>query len=131
MLSKANRPRPNTPPPHPHLSDPLTFKSFLRTPSPAQGGFIWDWVDQGLIRKVTTPDGRTVEGWGYGGDFGDDPNDAQFCINGMVWPDRTPHPSCYEAKEAMVSAEKAGRGNGRGKEVRMQGYGALTCMSAF
>ena len=63
-------------------------------------------MDQGLVRTVTTPDGRSVEAWGFGGDFGDDPNDAQFCINGMVWPDRTPHPSCFEAKEAMVRAEK-------------------------
>jgi hypothetical protein len=83
-------------------------------------------VDQGLVRTVTTPDGRTIEAWGYGGDFGDDPNDAQFCINGMVWPDRTPHPSCYEAKEAMVSAEKECGGSVGRKERGARPCGGLT-----
>ena len=41
-----------------------------------------DWVDQGLLKEFTTPDGRKVEGWAYGGDFGDAPHDANFCING-------------------------------------------------
>jgi len=59
-----------------------------------QGGFIWDWVDQGLA--AVDPRGR--EYWAYGGDFGDEPNDGNFCINGLVWPDRTPHPAMWEAK---------------------------------
>lgn len=46
--------------------------------------------------------GKTVEYWAYGGDFGSFPDDAQFCINGMIWPDRRPHPGCFEAKSAMV-----------------------------
>ncbi|MBT6149538.1 MAG: DUF4981 domain-containing protein, partial [Gemmatimonadetes bacterium] len=64
-----------------------------------QGGFIWDWVDQGL-RKT---DDRGVNYWAYGGDFGEERHDANFCINGLVWPDRTPHPGaasevkyCYQ-----------------------------------
>ena len=77
----------------------MPHPTFNRT----QGGFIWDWVDQGLDKTFTTPDGTPVKGWAYGGDFGDEPHDAQFCINGMVFPDRTPHPSCWEAKAAMVS----------------------------
>lgn len=48
--------------------------------------------------------GKTVEYWAYGGDFGSFPDDAQFCINGMIWPDRKPHPGCFEAKAAMVSS---------------------------
>ena len=74
-------------------------------PCPAtisQGGFIWDWVDQGLDKTFTKAGGNPVKGWAYGGDFGDEPHDAQFCINGMVFPDRTPHPACWEAKAAMV-----------------------------
>lgn len=59
-----------------------------------QGGFIWDWCDQGLLQ--TLPDGRTR--WAYGGDFGDSPNDKQFCINGVVWPDRAPHPAMAELR---------------------------------
>ena len=60
-----------------------------------QGGFIWDWVDQGL-KKV---DDQGHEYWAYGGDFGDEPNDRNFCINGLVWPDRKPHPAMYEFKK--------------------------------
>lgn len=59
-----------------------------------QGGFIWDWVDQGLSKT----DENGTHYWAYGGDFGDDFNDRQFCINGLLFPDRTPHPSLYEAK---------------------------------
>ena len=62
-----------------------------------QGGFIWDWVDQGLTRVSDTG----VPYFAYGGDFGDEINDRQFCINGLVFPDRTPHPSLLEAKRAQ------------------------------
>ncbi|MBM3215522.1 DUF4981 domain-containing protein [Candidatus Poribacteria bacterium] len=60
-----------------------------------QGGFIWDWVDQGILKTDT----RGRKYWAYGGDFGDEPNDKNFCINGMIWPDRTPHPAMYEFKK--------------------------------
>ncbi|HUU29895.1 MAG TPA: glycoside hydrolase family 2 TIM barrel-domain containing protein [archaeon] len=60
-----------------------------------QGGFIWDWVDQGLRKK--NEEGQ--EFWAYGGDFGDYPNDGNFLINGLVFPDRVPHPSLYEVKK--------------------------------
>jgi beta-galactosidase len=62
-----------------------------------QGGFIWDWIDQGLKKK----DRKGREYWAYGGDFGDKPHDANFCINGMIWPDRTPHPAMYEFKKLV------------------------------
>ena len=56
-----------------------------------QGGFIWDWVDQGLY----DPD----KGWTYGGDYGvDAPSDANFLCNGLVNPDRDPHPGYFEVK---------------------------------
>ena len=61
------------------------------------GGFIWDWVDQGLLKV----DEQGQEYWGYGGDFGDEINDANFCINGLVWPDRTPHPAMFEHKKII------------------------------
>ncbi|MGQ9491380.1 MAG: glycoside hydrolase family 2 TIM barrel-domain containing protein [Anaerolineae bacterium] len=61
------------------------------------GGFVWDWVDQGLRR--VEPDGR--QWWAYGGDFGDQPNDGNFCINGLVAPDRTPHPQLWEYKKVL------------------------------
>ncbi|NLG50804.1 MAG: DUF4981 domain-containing protein [Chloroflexi bacterium] len=62
-----------------------------------QGGFVWDWVDQGIERRA--PDGRLW--YAYGGDFGDEPNDHNFCINGMINPDRTPHPCLWEYKKLL------------------------------
>lgn len=62
-----------------------------------QGGFIWDWVDQGLLAK--DKDGTSF--WAYGGDFGppDTPSDGNFCINGLVFPDRKIHPHIWEVKK--------------------------------
>ncbi len=62
-----------------------------------QGGFIWDWVDQGI--DAIGRDGRHY--WGYGGDFGAwmYTHDENFCCNGLVSPDRTPHPGLYEVKK--------------------------------
>jgi beta-galactosidase len=62
-----------------------------------QGGFIWDWQDQGILAK--TEDGE--EYWKYGGDFGGDdvPSDNNFCINGLVFPNRTIHPALLEVKK--------------------------------
>lgn len=59
-----------------------------------QGGFIWEWIDHGIVQ--TGPDGRPF--WAYGGDFGDKPSDFNFVCDGMVWPDRTPHPAMFEFK---------------------------------
>lgn len=66
------------------------FRDFPRL----QGGFIWDWVDQGISQW----DENGQHFWAYGGDFGDTINDRQFCINGLIFPDRTPHPTLEEAK---------------------------------
>ena len=62
-----------------------------------QGGSIWDWVDQGLLKT----DENGVEYYAYGGDFGpeDVPGDGNFCINGIVAPDRQPHPALAEVKK--------------------------------
>ncbi len=62
-----------------------------------QGGFIWDWVDQGL----RTTDSNGKEFWAYGGDLGGDKlqNDKNFCLNGIVNPDRSPHPALHEVKK--------------------------------
>jgi beta-galactosidase len=61
------------------------------------GGCIWDWVDQGI--KKVAEDG--TEYWAYGGDFGDEINDRNFCVNGLVWPDRAPHPPLWEYKKVI------------------------------
>jgi beta-galactosidase len=62
-----------------------------------QGGFIWDWVDQGILTKNAAGE----KYWGYGGDFGgfNYQNDENFCSNGIVAPDRSPHPALHEVKK--------------------------------
>jgi len=65
------------------------------------GGFIWDFVDQGILQK--SKDGR--EFWVYGGYFGDKPNDGNFCINGIVRPDRSPNPALYEVKKVYQNVK--------------------------
>ncbi len=62
-----------------------------------QGGFVWDWIDQGLLR--VEPDGTVW--YAYGGDFGDSPNDLSFCVNGLIGPDRVPHPAMFEYKKVL------------------------------
>ena len=72
------------------------WQAFENNPG-LQGGFIWEWIDHGI--RQTAPDGSPY--WAYGGDFGDTPNDANFCTDGIVWPDRTPHPALYEFKKLV------------------------------
>ncbi len=64
-----------------------------------QGGFIWDWVDQTFAIKDEA--GRDI--WGYGGDMGyvGIVNDSNFCANGLMAADRTPHPHVYEVKKVL------------------------------
>lgn len=72
-----------------------------------QGGFIWDWIDQGLYE--TDAEGRMY--WTYGGDYGEHtPSDGNFNCNGIIAPDRTPHPAMAEVKHvyqdvAVTSAD--------------------------
>jgi beta-galactosidase len=63
-----------------------------------QGGFIWDWMDQGIAQY----DSAGNKYWAYGGHFEPDGvhNDGNFCMNGVVNPDLTPHPGLYEVKKA-------------------------------
>jgi beta-galactosidase/beta-glucuronidase len=75
-----------------------------------QGGFVWDWVDQGLAK--TTPAGERF--WAYGGDFGDEPNDGNFCLNGVVFPDRTLKPALEEMKKAQQFVKIAATDLARG-----------------
>ena len=80
------------------------------------GAAIWDWVDQGIATRI---DGSPLhygehpaslllqenEFWAYGGDFGDQPNDGAFCLNGLVGPDRVPHPHYYQVQKTYQPVE--------------------------
>ncbi len=69
----------------------------IETYKPLIGGCIWDWVDQGLRKQGKN--GR--EFWAYGGDYGpeDVPSDGNFCMNGLVHPDRRVAPKLWEVKK--------------------------------
>ena len=69
------------------------------------GGFVWEWCDHAL------PIGKTEDGrikYGYGGDFGEKHNDGNFCMDGLVYPDRRPHTGLLELKQVYrpVRVEK-------------------------
>ncbi len=74
----------------------LEYWALIRAHECLQGGFIWDWMDQGL---VTMASGK--EEWGFGGSFGPNttPSDGNFCMNGLLWPDRKPKPAIEEVKK--------------------------------
>ncbi len=93
-----------------------------------QGAFVWDWVDQGLLK--TSENGEKY--WAYGGDFGEEgiPSDGNFCINGLVWPDRTPHPGLYEVKKVYqyIGFEPVDIGKGL---IKIRNKYDFTDLSAF
>ena len=94
---------------------------FWREPA-ITGGYLWDWRDQGLAEH--DGDGRFY--WAYGGHFGDEPNDANFCINGLVGPDLTPHPVMRQLAWSArpVTAEHLG-----GRKVRVHNRYVFTDLS--
>jgi beta-galactosidase len=91
-----------------------------------QGGFIWDWVDQGLLTKNE----KGEQFWAYGGDLGgyDFQNDANFCINGLVNPDRSAHPSLHEVKKVYQYVKFKYLGN---NNVQIQNIYDFTNLNAF
>ncbi|WML23950.1 beta-galactosidase subunit alpha [Neobacillus sp. OS1-33] len=62
-----------------------------------QGGFIWEWFDHGI--ETVAEDGSVY--YRYGGDFGDDPTNGNFCIDGLIMPDGTPSPALSEYKKVI------------------------------
>ncbi|MDQ6646188.1 MAG: DUF4981 domain-containing protein, partial [Pseudomonadota bacterium] len=79
--------------------DLIDYWELIRANPTMQGGFIWDFVDQGLWKQG--PDGKRF--FAYGGDFGDQPNDGNFNINGIVGPDRQPHPVLTQVRKTYQS----------------------------
>jgi len=82
-----------------------------------QGGFIWDWVDQGLRDAGDDP-----TDWKFGGDYGnpDTPSDGNFCINGLLFPDRSPHPMLAEVRKIYQPYR-----------ITDLGYGAISIRSEY
>lgn len=62
------------------------------------GGFVWEWCDHAVFTGVTN-EGKPI--YKYGGDFGDEFNDGNFCMDGLVYPDRTPHTGLLEYKNCI------------------------------
>lgn len=81
-----------------------------------QGGFIWDWIDQGL--EETTKDGEKY--YTYGGDYGENmPSDNSFLNNGLIFPDRTPHPGLKEVKKVYEYINFKNSGINKQNELRV------------
>ena len=76
------------------LGNMTDYWDLIRSKPNLMGGYIWDWIDQGVLAK--NEDG--VEYLAYGGDFGDQPNSGNFCMNGVINSDRTPGPKTWECK---------------------------------
>ena len=79
------------------MGNEIDYYRDIYEPYPAMvGEFVWDWKDQGLKKPVP---GKTNQYfWAYGGDFGDNPNDGNFCCNGVVLPDCTPTAKSFNMK---------------------------------
>lgn len=93
-----------------------------------QGGFIWDWVDQG----IKTRNAQGEEYWAYGGDFGPagTPSDGTFCLNGVVFPDRTPQPALYEVKKVYQSVRFEALNTRTGK-IKLTNHYDFTSLNQF
>ena len=90
------------------------FDCFYRYPSLA-GGFVWEWCDHAVVRK----DEKGKDCYLYGGDFGEKLHDGNFCVDGLVYPDRRPHTSYYELANCQRPANVTRQGDDFYLENRM------------
>jgi beta-galactosidase len=91
------------------------------------GGFVWEWCDH-AIDLGRTPEGKKV--YGYGGDFGEYPHDGNFCMDGLVYPDRTPHTGLKELKNVQRPVRVKGF-DGEKKQVTIQNKLDFTNLKDF
>lgn len=91
------------------------------------GACVWEWCDHGI--KTATADGK--EFYAYGGDFGDKPNDGNFCLDGLVYPDRRPHTGLLELKKviAPVKVEAVDLAKGEIKVANLYDFVDLSHLS--
>ena len=76
------------------------------------GGFVWEWCDH-AIDKGTAENGKKI--YYYGGDHGEEIHDGNFCMDGLVYPDRTPHTGLKEYKNVYRPARVIAYEQGTGK----------------
>ncbi|MDF7824796.1 glycoside hydrolase family 2 TIM barrel-domain containing protein [Pontiellaceae bacterium B12227] len=76
------------------LGNMTDYWDLIRSKPNLMGGYIWDWIDQGVL--TTNEQGQAF--FAYGGDYGDKPNSGNFCMNGVINSDRTPGPKTWECK---------------------------------
>ncbi|MDE3251798.1 MAG: DUF4981 domain-containing protein [Bacteroidota bacterium] len=100
----------------------------INTNPKMQGGFIWDWVDQGILS--TNANGRPF--WAYGGDLGAGQlhNDENFCANGLVAADRTLHPGIYEVKKGYQDIQFRAD-NWKNGKIRIENHFCFTSLAGF
>ncbi|MFR9757097.1 glycoside hydrolase family 2 TIM barrel-domain containing protein [Streptomyces sp. TR06-5] len=82
------------------------YQRLFETYERCQGGFVWEWIDHGLLARHS--DGRTY--FAYGGDFGEELHDGNFVCDGLVLPDRTPSPGLKEYKKVIEPVRFTGSG---------------------
>ncbi len=89
------------------------YQDMYRKYKRLQGGFLWEWYDHGIY----TEEGKETY-YRYGGNYGDFPTNGNFCIDGLLMPDRTPSPAMLEYKQVIAPVEVTRTGAGREVLVR-------------
>ena len=92
------------------------YQDMFRKYKRLQGGFLWEWYDHGIY---TEKDGHSY--YRYGGNFGDFPTNGNFCIDGVLMPDRTPSPALLEYKQIIAPVEIT-KVPGTQKEIYVKNY---------
>ncbi len=92
------------------------YQKLYRKYKRLQGGFLWEWYDHGIYSEK---DGQTY--YRYGGDYGDFPTNKNFCIDGVLMPDRTPSPALLEYKQVIAPVEVT-RAEGKNREIQLKNY---------
>lgn len=94
-----------------------SYQDLFRSHKRLQGGFVWEWYDHGIY----TRDEAGHEYYTYGGDYGDFPNNGNFCIDGLLMPDRKPSPGLLEYKQVIAPVEIT-QPEGNGREIMLRNH---------
>ena len=76
------------------------YQDMYRKYKRLQGGFLWEWYDHGIYTEE-----KDKKYYKYGGNYGDFPTNGNFCIDGILMPDRTPSPGMEEYKQIIAPVE--------------------------